>query len=80
MAEFRGLVQGNRGGASRLGSKSSGMVTDCDTWTFGARCRAWHNDETGENEILVYSTGGSQNSSMKLIAIITSKDDVELIS
>lgn len=32
MAEFYGTLQGSRGSASRLGSKSSGIVTTAQSW------------------------------------------------
>lgn len=57
MAQFRGIVQGNRGEASRLGSKSSGMRTDCDTWDVGVMCHAQH--ANGQDLINVYRTSGS---------------------
>ena len=71
MAEFRGTVQGNRGEASGLGHKNSGLVTECNTWQFGVKCKAYYNDYHDKNEIIIYSTGGSgYNSSVEVIAII----------
>lgn len=32
MAHFRGIIQGNRGPASRLGSKSSGLRVEAASW------------------------------------------------
>ena len=32
MAHFRGVVQGNRGDASRLGSKDSGLSVEAQSW------------------------------------------------
>ena len=75
MAEFRGTVQGNRGEASRLGHKSSGLTTECNTWNFGVRCRAVYNEFTERNEIVVFSTSGSgYGSSDEVIAIVASDE------
>ena len=71
MAEFRGTVQGNRGEASRLGHKNSGLVTECNTWQFGVRCKAYYNEYHDTNEIIIYLTGGSDyDLSTKVIAVV----------
>lgn len=44
MAQFRGTITGNRGEASRLGSKESGMRTETNGWTGGVTVRAAHYD------------------------------------
>jgi len=45
MAQFRGTVQGSRGGASRLGGKSSGIDTTANGWDMGVR--VWGKKRTG---------------------------------
>jgi hypothetical protein len=35
MAQFRGVIAGQRGEASRLGSKSSGLTVHCNGWNGG---------------------------------------------
>lgn len=59
MAQFRGTVQGNRGGASRLGSKASGLRTTCNGWQSGVEVVASVNEETGQDEFVIWATGGS---------------------
>lgn len=59
MAQFYGSIQGNRGEATRLGSRSSGMVATVNGWDVGARVVIRHID--GEDVIYVYRTGGSNN-------------------
>jgi hypothetical protein len=59
MAQFRGTVDGNRGGASRLGTKASGLDTTANGWNTGARVVLTHNDETGKDVVRVYRTYGS---------------------
>ncbi|MCP4900011.1 MAG: hypothetical protein GY906_23835 [bacterium] len=45
MAHFYGTLHGNRGEASRCGSKGSGMVTCCAAWGGAIRSYAWVNSE-----------------------------------
>ena len=45
MSHFYGTVQGNRGEASRAGSKRSGMTTYCASWNGAVRCYAYTNEE-----------------------------------
>ena len=59
MAHFRATAIGQRGEASRLGSKSSGMIVNVNGWNVGIRVHAIHNKETGKDELCVWKTGGS---------------------
>lgn len=58
MAQFRGTVEGNRGEASRLGHKTSGLVTECNAWDIGIKCQAHHRN--GEDVIEIMVNGGSR--------------------
>ena len=58
MAQFRGTMQGDRGIASRLGSKKNGLAMRCDGWTKGIRVVAEHKD--GQDVFSVYITSGSK--------------------
>ena len=49
MAHFYGTLQGARGKGTRTGNKSSGMVTECASWTGAVRCRAFYNEELKED-------------------------------
>jgi hypothetical protein len=66
MARFRGTVQGNKGGASRLGSPKSGLTVTCDGWNLGIEVHA-SVDENGKDVFTVYKTGGSNGSVKQLI-------------
>lgn len=57
MAQFRGTIAGQRGEASRLGSKNSGLVVTANGWDTGVRVVARHVD--GEDVFDVFATGGS---------------------
>ena len=59
MAHFRSTISGNRGEASRLGHKTSGMVARVNGWTSGVRVYARHHD--GKDEFQIYATSGSDH-------------------
>ena len=44
MAHFRAVIQGQRGEASRLGSKTSGITTRLQTWGWDLEVDATHKD------------------------------------
>lgn len=60
MAQFRGVVIGQRGEASRLGGKSSGLTVHCDGWNGGVSVYVDHQEDTGKDHFMVYRTGGSR--------------------
>lgn len=68
MAHFRGTVQGSRGEASRLGSKSSGMDVVLNGWAVGVHVEAAHED--GKDVIRVFKTKGPYTYDKELIAEI----------
>lgn len=73
MAQFRGIIQGQRGEASRLGSKQSGLVVRCDGWHSGVRVEAAN--VNGRDQFEVYVTGGSNNPSARHIGTLTTIDN-----
>lgn len=66
MAQFIGFVQGNKGQASRLGTKASGLQVEANGWTTGARIYIEHHD--GKDHVRVYRTGGSGPNESTLVA------------
>ena len=63
MAHFRGTIKGNRSKTSRLGHKTTGLITECNGWNIGIKCIAYYDHQQDTDIILVYKTGGSNNSS-----------------
>jgi hypothetical protein len=57
VAQFYAEIQGNRGQASRMGSKESGMYAHIRGWNVGVRVQLYH--ENGTDYVEVYETGGS---------------------
>jgi hypothetical protein len=60
MAHFMATVQGNRGKASRLGSKSSGATAAVQGWTAGVHAEAHVGDSANATDYFeVFMTTGS---------------------
>lgn len=73
MAQFYAEIQGNRGPASRMGSKDSGITSHVRGWDVGVRVAIHHVD--GTDYVSVFRTGGSNgHSSDKLIAQFSDHD------
>lgn len=65
MAQFRAIIRGTRGEASRLGSKQSGIIAHVDGWHTGATVRISHVD--GRDRVSVYRTGGSNRGTSEVL-------------
>ena len=61
MAQFMGEIKGNRGKASRLGSKGTGLWGHLRGWNVGVEVNLSHTKEG--DKITVYKTGGSNRPS-----------------
>ncbi len=73
MAQFYAAIQGNRGEATRMGTKSSGISGHIRGWNIGARVVMEHID--GKDVCRVYRTGGSNWCvSSQLIAEFTTEE------
>jgi hypothetical protein len=71
MAHFYGEIQGNRGAATRAGSKNSGFKAHIRGWNIGVRIHC-DVDYDGNDVIHVYKTSGSNGSKSDVrIATIT---------
>ncbi|AKF14631.1 hypothetical protein AVJ28_gp62 [Mycobacterium phage Baee] len=73
MAHFYGTVQGQRGEASRLGSKNSGLDASASGWDVG--CRVTISYEGGRDVVRVWRTTGSNgHGPAKLVASFADGD------
>lgn len=59
MARFYAEIQGNKGSASRLGSKSSGMDAYVNGWDIGVHIRAYV--KTDERDAIFITPNGGSN-------------------
>jgi len=79
MARFRGLIQGGRGEASRLGHKTTGLRVEADGWNAGVKVHAYV-DENDRDVFEVYETGGSHAASTpRMVARIVDGQPTELL-
>jgi len=53
MSHFYGTLKGNRGAATRCGSKDSGMETYCASWNGAVRCYVWYDEIKGKDMVRV---------------------------
>tara|TARA_Y100000310_G_scaffold108845_1_gene107224 strand:+ start:285 stop:503 length:219 start_codon:yes stop_codon:yes gene_type:complete len=72
MAQFMGELEGNRGMASRLGTKSSGLWGHLRGWNVGVKVDLSHTEEG--DKITIWKTGGSNSpSTTELLVELTDK-------
>jgi len=62
MAQFYGSLQGNRGTATRMGTKNSGIEAHVRGWHTGIKIVCYV-DEKGNDVCEAHETGGSSNPS-----------------
>ena len=75
MAQFYADIQGNRGQATRMGTKKSGINGHIRGWDVGARVWMSFNEQTGEDECIVDLTSGSgYRGESKRLGVFTAKD------
>ena len=58
MAHFYASIEGNRGSATRMGTKTSGISGHVRGWNMGIRVCGYVNSD-GQDAFKVYLTGGS---------------------
>lgn len=74
MSRFYASIQGNRGRATRQGTKDSGISGHIRGWDVGVHIQCSVNVH-GEDEIRVNLTGGSRDSlGFKLLGVFTPAD------
>lgn len=59
MAHFYASIQGNRSGRTAMGTKNSGIEGHVRGWNIGGRVYVSYNEATGQDEVTIYITGGS---------------------
>ena len=72
MSQFYGSLLGNRGKATRQGTKASGIEGHIRGWNMGIRVVCFYDKETGKDVVRAYRTGGSNHASdLELITELT---------
>lgn len=70
MSHFYSTLKGNKGGATRCGSKSSGIVANAFGWDLGGRVQMRHDSKRDIDIVELYYTRNN-NSTSKLVASFT---------
>ena len=60
MSHFYASIEGNRGMATRCGTKNSGIQGHIRGWGIGARVCVDYDEKTDSDIVRVYRTGGSR--------------------
>jgi len=68
MAYFYSTIRGNRGQASRCGSKSSGLSATANSYTVGAEVHLEYSDTLDADVVTIYSTRGSNGSRSRMLS------------
>ncbi len=76
MAQFKGTVKGQRGEASRLGGKKSGLEVTANGWNDGIRISVKHID--GKDMFTIYRTAGSNGNYLNEICSFGEGQPIEL--
>jgi len=53
MGHFRGVIEGARGAASRLGTKKSGIDANIASWSGAVNVRLWYDERTDTDMAMV---------------------------
>lgn len=79
MGHFYGEIQGYRGEATRIGSKTSGFSAHIRGWNIGVRVELRYDEERDCDVATVHLTGGSNNPSTRYFLSEISTDRMDLL-
>ena len=68
MAHFRATIEGNRGMASRCGTKNSGIQATINGWNIGCTVNIHYDHRRNKDVVTVFKSGGSNSSWLRQIA------------
>lgn len=74
MAHFYGEIQGNRGEATRMGTKDSGFRGHIRGWHVGGSVNCHYNESKDRDEISIYATKGSNGYGSEHLADVIELD------
>ena len=77
MSHFYASIEGNRGPATRQGSKDSGISAHARGWSFGVRAFVFHDTDTDTDRAHVYLTLGSNGQGSDKYLGTYSADDLK---
>jgi hypothetical protein len=74
MAHFYGEIQGNRGEATRMGTKDSGFRGHIRGWHVGGSINCYYNESKDRDEVSIYATKGSNGYGSEHLADVIELD------
>lgn len=80
MARYRGTVEGNRSEASRLGTIDSGLTTECNGWSLGAKAhiRPQSGNGDGDTVSVRITSGSGYNNTVPSASIVADEESAML--
>ena len=75
MAHFYGEIQGNRGEATRMGTKDSGFRGHIRGWHVGGSVNCHYNESKDRDQVSIYATGGSNGGRSEHLADVIELDN-----
>jgi hypothetical protein len=79
MAQFRATIKGQRGEASRLGSKQTGINTLTNGWNLGVSVYGFFNDATQRDEFTITVNSGSNGGVSKGLGTYFKNEKGEIV-
>lgn len=80
MAQYRAEIEGQRGDASRLGTKSSGMYGHIAAWDIGATVNLSYNEELKRNEMTIrIDTGNASKNEVESFRYAVTREGIKQI-
>ena len=68
MAHYYSRIKGHRGGATRCGSKSSGITARADSYSVGARIEINWSAQLQSDVVTIYATTGSSSNGSRIFS------------
>ena len=75
MSHFYGEIQGNRGEATRMGTRDSGFRGHIRGWKVGGSVNCNYNKSKDRDEVSIYATGGSDGGGSEHLADVIETDN-----
>ena len=76
MAHFYGDIHGNRGVATRCGTKSSGIYGHLRGWKVGCETIIRYDEDSGKDKISIYLTSGSTYDRTRILIGTYTEEDL----
>lgn len=76
MAHFYAQIHGNKGEATRCGSKNSGIYSHTRGWKVGCETIIHYDEDSGKDKISIYLTSGSTYDRTRILIGTYTEEDL----